>query len=118
MAFLKFIMHNRASAMEEGASLASLISGRKYIFVRFEIPIVVTMKITVFWDVTMCSLVCRHQCFGGMNHLHLQVRCVRCMGKDHHLPFLPVPAQTSLIMNPHFLCCLLFYPEDGSSIYL
>jgi hypothetical protein len=38
---------------------------------RFEFLMVVTMNITVYWDV-MCSLVYHYQCFGGTCYLRLQ----------------------------------------------
>jgi hypothetical protein len=42
------------------------------IFVRFEVLSAVTMKRTIFWDVTLCSPVDVHQRFGGTYCLHLQ----------------------------------------------
>jgi hypothetical protein len=32
-----------------------------------------SIQITVFWDVTSCSLVHRHKCFRGTAYLHIQV---------------------------------------------
>jgi hypothetical protein len=41
-------------------------------YVRLEVLTAVTMKSTVSWGVTPCSLVEVHQCFWGMYCLHLQ----------------------------------------------
>jgi hypothetical protein len=44
-------------------------------YLRFEVVMMVNMKITVYWDVMSCSLVDVHQCLKGM--LHHQVRWCR-----------------------------------------
>jgi hypothetical protein len=40
------------------------------ILVRFQVFTVVSMKMTVFWDVVPCSLVEVYQCFRGAYYLH------------------------------------------------
>jgi hypothetical protein len=37
----------------------------------FEVPTAVTMKSTIFWDVTLCRQVEVYQCYGGTYCLHL-----------------------------------------------
>jgi hypothetical protein len=39
---------------------------------RFQVVTTVSMKMTVFWDVVLCSLVDSDQCFGGASCLHHQ----------------------------------------------
>lgn len=43
-------------------------------FMRFEIPSMLNMKTTLFWDVMHCGLV-------GTSCQHLQVRSISCVGK-------------------------------------
>jgi hypothetical protein len=42
--------------------------------VRFELLMPMTVKVTASWDVELCSLVDKYQCFGGICCLSLQGR--------------------------------------------
>jgi hypothetical protein len=44
------------------------------LYVGFEVPTVVAMKISIFWDLTLCSPLKVNRYFGGICHLHLQGR--------------------------------------------
>lgn len=54
---------------------------------RFEIFKVVSIKITVFWGIILCSVVDSHKHFGGTSCLHLQApqkhKCA-CQAMWHH----------------------------------
>jgi hypothetical protein len=56
--------------------------------VRSEFSTSATVKITVFWDVMLYSLVVRHQHFGRMYCLHLQSRVVNSKLEDDDSDFL------------------------------
>jgi len=40
-------------------------------YVRFEVLIAVTVKVSIFWDVTPCNLACMYKNFRGTCCLHL-----------------------------------------------
>jgi hypothetical protein len=44
--------------------------------VRFEVLTALTMKSSIIWDATLCSLMNVKRCFGGTYRLHLQVQKV------------------------------------------
>lgn len=78
-------------------------------FERFYILVVVTVKITIFWDVTPCSLVEMQQCFQGT-----------CCPKDGSGRFLhSITSQKRVIINNNFfpryvVFCALY--QDSSII--
>jgi hypothetical protein len=51
-------------------------SWSRYIYVRFEVFMAVTMKNAVFWNVAPCRS-CVNRRFGGMYRIHLQGRKIR-----------------------------------------
>jgi hypothetical protein len=61
-----------------------------------------TMTRTVFWDMTSCSLVEVHRCFGGRFCIYLQARSISRTNTDTNIMFL------SLFKNTMFrkLDCL------------
>jgi hypothetical protein len=55
--------------------------------------------LTVFWDITLCSLLRLNRRFGGAYRLHVQGRRIRLARNQHEL-------------------ILFFYPEDGGDMFL
>jgi hypothetical protein len=48
------------------------VSTKIQIYIGTEVPTAVVMKSSIFWDITLCSLLKVNLRFGGMCHLHLQ----------------------------------------------
>jgi hypothetical protein len=77
-----------------------------------EISTTLTMKNSVFWDITPCSLVKVNSHFLEVYHLHLQVR-----RKSHARSRHEADSKQSYLLHVGFFLGLLFSPEDGGDIF-
>jgi hypothetical protein len=64
------MIKNRRLTMHEGNYICE--ETRNYTRVRFDVLMVMSMKMAVFWDVAPCSLVDIDRCFRGAYSFHHQ----------------------------------------------
>jgi len=57
----------------------------------------VKIQVKVFWDVTMCRVMVRHQCFRGPHSLHLHfIRSSKMLVSYHNTAQLHIPEDYNL----------------------